>query len=232
MQVLAWLQRDLPSLPEGLNGYSIHICVLPYQIYLLLHVLCLLLCEGSNQNLLDPVKMMSMQEDAKSRKISSEVMKHCLYESVLSPSKRRFSMRPGNYCDMTVSEYGDDPSDPHSYARMVQSLPVTPAQSQTVTPLHSPKSNRRFRAFFSCGMTPRNATPEEDEQSLEVEEDSWKGLPSLFKPRPRYIPASGRAVSTNLLDDMREDMEYVNNESMVVLDTPPRGHQYRPNAPS
>lgn len=185
---------------------------------------------GSSQNLLDPVKMMSMQEDAKSRKISSEVMKHCLYESVLSPSKRRFSMRPTEYCNMSVSEYGDDP-DPRSYARMVQSLPVTPAQSQTVTPLHSPRTSRRFRAFFSCGLSPRNANPEEDDCSFEVEEDSWKGLPSLFRPRPRYIPASGvRPVSTNL-DDMKEDaMEYVNSDSPMVLDAPPRVHQYRSNA--
>lgn len=183
---------------------------------------------GSSQNLLDPVKMMSMQEDAKSRKISSEVMKHCLYESVLLPSRRRLSMRPADYGNMTASEYGDD-QDLRSYARMVQSLPVTPAQSQTVTPLHSPRTSRRFRAFFSCGMTPRNATPEEDEHSLEVEEDSWKGLPSLFRPRPRYIPASGRPMSTDL-DAMQEDMECVNSESPMVLDAPPFGHKYRSNA--
>jgi len=186
---------------------------------------------------MDPAKLMSMQEDAHSRKISSEVMKQCLYESVIaSPYRRqrRMSMRPNDYRGLSSSTYsgaGDGDTGMMSYSRMVQSMPVTPAQSQTVTPAVSPTTLKRFRAFTS-----RCATPDEgNDRSLEVAEDSWKGLASLFKPCPRYISAS-RGVANKaqgldtLFDDMcePESME-LSTESVIKLDAPPRrGHHYRP----
>lgn len=167
---------------------------------------------------------MSMQEDARSRRISSEVMKHCLYESVISPYRRRLSMRP----DYRFAQ---------PYSRMmVQSMPVTPAQSQAVTPLHSPTGIKRFRAFLSHRTTPRNSTPngEEDEEtveeSLEVDDDSWKGLASLFRPQPRYIPAVGACISKMEDDEDSEAMELACSDGVITLDPPPRGHQYRSNS--
>jgi hypothetical protein len=150
---------------------------------------------GSSQNLLDPSRMMSMQEDAKSRRISSEVMKHRLYESVLtSPRRRRFSGYYGTGGDCTPT------SSFQGYARMVQSLPVTPAHSQNVTPAHSPKSKKSFNfGFMSQGVTPTDPTPEEEE--MEVDADN-QGLANIFKPRPRFIAASKEDVNS---EDMTVD---------------------------
>ena len=77
-----------------------------------------------------------MQEDARSHRISAEVMKQRLYESVItSPRRRRQSIsRIGN---------GDHQDEIQLFARgarMAQSLPVTPAvtpgTSQNTSPLH------------------------------------------------------------------------------------------------
>ena len=91
---------------------------------------------------------------------------------------------------------------------MAMSMPVTPAHSQNVTPQHSPTSNKRFTwGWFSRGTTPRTGTtPTDEEGIMEVEEDSWKGLASLFKPQPKYIPAGrwSRAVET---EDQEMDIE-------------------------
>lgn len=142
--------------------------------------------------------MMNMQEDAKSRRISSEVMKHRLYESVLtSPRRRRFSGYYGTGGECTPTSF-------QGYARMVQSLPVTPAHSQNVTPAHSPTSKKSFNyGFMSQGATPTDPTP--DEEEMEVEED--QGIASIFRPRPRFIAAShskedAQSESAMNIDDM------------------------------
>jgi hypothetical protein len=196
---------------------------------------------GSSQNLLDPVKLMSMQEDAKSRRISAEVMKHSLYASVISssPYHRRQSMYHGDYRrGRPPSMHGDmnvDNAATPVMSRFVQSLPVSPAQSHDTTPAHSPTALRQFRMFLSHTTTPRNMTPDglDDGSSttLDVEEDSWKGLASLFKPRPRYIPATPTAAMSESLD---ESMELSFDSSPpLTLSNPPKGHQYRqsPDSP-
>lgn len=186
---------------------------------------------------------MNMQEDARSRRISSEIMKHRLYESVIaSPRRRRLSVR-ADYMGMRGSESEMEMSNLSYTSRMVQSLPVTPAHSQNVTPVQSPTSSRRF--FF--GFFSRGTTPEEDENCLRPsapdDADSWKGLASIFKPQPRCIPV----VRTPSVTDMREDSEDIENrlqdsseqnglygegkseqaEGGVMLRTPPRGRYNR-----
>jgi hypothetical protein len=146
---------------------------------------------GSSQNLLGSNKLLNMQEDARSRRISAEVMKHRLYESVIvSPRHRRLSMRADG--DL----HGDGAGGYNHPSRMAMSMPVTPAHSHNVTPQHSPTSSaRRFQwpGWFSRGTTPLAGTTPTDDQAdgsiMEVEEDSWKGLACLFKPQPKYVPA-------------------------------------------
>lgn len=101
------------------------------------------------------MKLMSMREDAKSRFISSQVMKRSLYESVVSPSnrlagKRRYSTlvpmkrRPQSYHDSRqegeLVESGNSsvccPKELTERWRDVQSLPVSPCQS--------PRASKRF----------------------------------------------------------------------------------------
>ena len=190
---------------------------------------------GSTQNLLDPAKMMSMQEDAHSRRISTEVMKNRLYESVVtSPRKRRFSMR----VDYGMSR--SDVVDPQAYARMVQSLPVSPAHSQSITPAHSPTSNSRYMfGFFSRGATPHCMTPEElveDEMSeMECEDAHWKGLACLFKPQPRYIP--GARYSHGFEENMECDEQQGRESPLlpppeypgILLKTVPRARKRAPS---
>ena len=153
--------------------------------------------------------MMSMQEDAKSKKISAEVMKNRLYESVVaSPRRRRMSAR-ADYLTPTRSESQDFSSFTEA-ARMVQSLPVTPAASQNVSPAQSPTSSRRFFGYFSRGATPHVRTPEEihEDHWAEVQEDSWKGLASLFKPQPRYVSAASKySPKLEYSAEMEEEIE-------------------------
>ena len=88
--------------------------------------------------------MMSMQEDAKCKKMSAEVMKNRLYESVVaSPRRRRMSARADYMTTPTRSESQDFTSF-SEVARMVQSLPVTPAASQNVSPARSQTQNIRI----------------------------------------------------------------------------------------
>lgn len=141
---------------------------------------------GSTQNLIDPVKLLTMQDDAKCRRISSEVMKRCLYRQDV-PGRRRA------YSRMYSSTRGStDAGSSSSYARMFQSLPPTPAQSLVVTPAHSPTNVRsNFYSFLSRGATPRAMTPETEEDAEEDAEEmeASAGLASVLRPVPRYVCA-------------------------------------------
>jgi len=172
---------------------------------------------GSTQDLLDPVKLFTMQDDARSHRISSEVLKRCLYSSVISssPYRRRQSAQTSEYrrgCrpPSMHSEVSPEPNygSAPAASRWVQSLPVSPAQSHVTSPIHSPTNLHRFDTFMSRGATPRNSTPDDMEcgstSTLDVEEDSWKGLPSLFKPRPRYIPGAPMRGMSESLDETVE----------------------------
>ena len=171
---------------------------------------------GSTQNLLDPVKLFSMQDDARSHRISSEVLKRCLYSSVISssPYRRRQSVQTGDYRrSRPPSMHSDAPSNPSRgslpvTSRWAQSLPVSPAQSHVTSPIHSPTNLHHLNPFMSYGATPRNSTPDSMDggstTTLDVEEDSWKGLPSLFKPRPRYIPGAPMRGMAESLDESME----------------------------
>lgn len=182
---------------------------------------------GSTQDLLDPVKMFAMQDDAQSHRISSEVLKRCLYSSVISssPYRRRQSVQTADYRrSRPPSMHSDASSEPHHSSvsvssRWAQSLPVSPAQSHVTSPIHSPTNLHHFSTFMSRGTTPRNSTPDGTEygstSTLDVEEDSWKGLPSLFKPRPRYIPG---APIHGMAESLDESMEMSFDNSQLVMD--------------
>jgi len=180
---------------------------------------------GSTQDLLDPVKLFAMQDDARSHRISSEVLKRCLYSSVISssPYRRRQSVQTHDYRrSRPPSMHGDASSEPSRNSvpvssRWVQSLPVSPAQSHVTSPIHSPTTLRHFSACVSRGTTPRNSSPDGTEygstSTLDVEEDSWKGLPSLFKPRPRYIPG---APVRGMAESLDESMELSFDSSRIT----------------
>jgi len=170
---------------------------------------------GSTQNLLDPVKMFAMQDDARSHRISSEVLKRCLYSSVLSssPYRRRQSVHTGDYrrAGRPPSMHADSDSSRGSLpvaSRWAQSLPVSPAQSHFTSPIHSPVNLHHYDAFMSQSASPRHSTSDSMEcgstSALDVEEDSWKGLPSLFRPRPRYIPGAPVRGMAESLDESME----------------------------
>ena len=143
--------------------------------------------------------MLSLQEDARSRKISAEIMKHGLYKSVAGPCRRRIHSSRMSYSS-TWSQ--SDPMTEESRFRMYQSLPATPMQSVEGTPAHSPTSSRRFPfGFLSRGTTPRNTSPVPIGEDG-VQEQDCQGLASIFKPQPRYIRANVRSKSN--LDDWGE----------------------------
>ena len=175
---------------------------------------------------------MSMQEDARSRRISSEVMKHRLYESVVtSPRRRRVSVHAGYYGGQIVNDMMTS-SQGYSKAFMIQSLPVTPAHSQHPSPEGSPTMLRKFTyGYFSRGATPRERTPSEEDMCVDTdipEEDSWKGLASMFKPQPRCIPAVDSSCHSYVCS---VDEEMANGAAKgggmavdggLVLEAPPR----------
>jgi len=171
-----------------------------------------------------------MQDDARSHRISSEVLKRCLYSSVISssPYRRRQSDhrragRPPSMHGDAASYYEPIRSSMPAPSRWAQSLPVSPAQSHVTSPIHSPTN--LHHTFMSRGATPRNSTPDcmdyGSTSTLDVEEDSWKGLPSLFKPRPRYIPGAPMHGMSESLDETVE-MSYDNSraacEGVVMCD--------------
>lgn len=170
--------------------------------------------------------MMSLQEDARSRKISSEVMKRCLYKSVTAPCRRRIMNRMS--CSGTTSG--------NFYSRKMLSLPVTPMQSLRVTPSQSPTEDRRFfYGFLSHGPTPRSTTPvqmDEDEEDgryedndiFDDEERDCKGLASLFKPQPRYVVA--RVWSQQDCDELPESRGASVNQTPV--NSVQNSSRYRP----
>jgi len=130
-------------------------------------------CVGSTQNLLDATKLMSLQDDAQCRRISSEVMKRCLYKSDTACRRRALNRMYGS----------------SSRSRMVQSMPVTPAQSHPVSPAHSPTNmTGSLYAFLSRGATPRAVTPE-SEDGEEEDDNCDAGIASVLRPQPRYVRA-------------------------------------------
>lgn len=159
---------------------------------------------GSSWNLNTSAKM-SLLEDVKSHKISAEVMKQRLYESVLtSPSRRRHSTLQHSY-------YADSPQNFH----IVQSLPVTPAASKSTSPLSSPRSSRYF--------TKRT---EEDmciEEENGLEETRCTGLASVLRPEARFVPTTGKdGESKKIVEFERRLKNYPSNHdlSMSLTDGP------------
>lgn len=151
--------------------------------------------------------MMSMQEDAQSRKISSEIMKRCLYKSVAAPCRRRITNRMS--CNLTARDGASAAGT--FFSRKMLSLPITPMESQRVTPSHSPTEDRRFfYGFLSHGPTPRSTSPvpfdDEEIENAGTEDDDGdenrdcKGLASLFRPQPRCVMA--RVWSQQDCDDI------------------------------
>jgi len=174
-------------------------------------------------NLLDPVRLMSMQEDARLRKISTEVVKRSLYKSVTAPCRRRMMNRM-SYCgsssrrnDDSLSVSVNNGSSNKSYSRMFQSLPVTPLQSLAASPSHSPTGNKHFfYEFLSRGATPRCTTPEPEENDDVIEEygSDCKGLATLFRPQPRYVSAKDHTFAVdggalNHIDQNEESFDLV-----------------------
>ena len=147
--------------------------------------------------MLDSAKMMSLQDDAQSRRISSEVLRRCLYKSVAAPCKRRITNRK-SYCSPS-SSFIDSPGDIRErHKKLFMSVPVTPSQSLAVTPSHSPTENRSFFGFLSHSTTPRCVSPVCPEDD---EENSCKGLASIFQPQPRYVSANGNLNGQQQVND-------------------------------
>jgi len=70
---------------------------------------------------------------------------------------------------------------------MVQSMPVTPSQSHSVSPSRSPTNTTgRMYSFLSRGTTPRAVTPEAEE---EEDDRCDAGIASVLRPQPRYVRA-------------------------------------------
>jgi len=134
-------------------------------------IFCLCLLLGCTQQLLDSTRMLSMQEDAYCHRISSEVMKHCLYKPA-APCRRRISSR---------LRHANQP------ARAVLSLPVTPGYSSATTPALSPTSSISCTAF-SCSVTPRASSPE-------TQDIDNHGLANVLTPVSRYVRASCSEVT-------------------------------------
>jgi len=163
-----------------------------------------------------------MQEDARSRKISTEVIKRSLYKSVTAPCRRRMMNRM-SYCSTSSRLLDDSMSQSQpatslsSQARMFQSLPVTPAQSLAVTPAHSPTGNKTFfYGFLSRGTTPRCTTPEPRPEELfaeqEIDEQDCRGLATLFRPHPRYVSASEDSAVGVAFVGLSSDLEMRSKE--------------------
>ena len=134
----------------------------------------------TNPGFLEPNQLMSLQEDAKSRIISSEVLKRHLHESVITASNRpmRLSVSSCQYNSNLL---------PCRHC-VTQSVPVTPMHnSQEVSPSATPTPSghrQKYYRFFSRGTTPKCTTPIEENGYLVEEESPSVGLASLFDQQP------------------------------------------------
>lgn len=144
---------------------------------------------------------MSMQEDARARRISSEIMKHRLYESVVTATRPRC-------LSVGQPDYNYYPFLPYSFS--THSMPVTPFRgshetSPASTPCGSSSVHGLFR-FYSRGTTPNCTTPVE--QNCPLEECSSVGLASLFGRYPRQGSVSRCHISEGP-EMEEEDMKMV-----------------------
>jgi len=117
-----------------------------------------------------------MQEDAYCRRISAEVMRHCLY-------------KPAGLCQRRILKRARNTSQ-QTACPVMQSLPVTPGDSNFTTPVLSPATSYSCFSLFSCSTTPRAVSPETPNNSDE-------GLASVLTPRPRYVHASCSELCNN-----------------------------------
>lgn len=173
---------------------------------------------GSTQNLLSPSNVLNLQEDAKYKRISSEVMKHRLYESVVHSSRRRrFSTR-----SPTSSSSSNDVM---AFVRTMRSMPVSPSHSGAVSPTEpsSMTSSRRmpFRMFLSRGATPRALSPEREESGGE-DDTACLGLASVLRPVPRVIRANKNdRMTMSMSDDITESFSiYVPSRNEMYKSMP------------
>lgn len=179
---------------------------------------------GSTQSLLDPLKMMSLQDDAKDRRITAEIMKRHLYESVVTAKRpRHLSVRTdrGGFYGSSWSLAGEsDVSLPCGL--MTQSMPVTPSHgSADISPARTPTGTNGgrsrlsyFRLHSRRGTTSGACSSHLAENGyLEEEEESCMGLISIFNPQPRYVAVqrshSGR--NSTQADDGKASTPLANN---------------------
>lgn len=152
-------------------------------------------CLAGPNAVLDPMQLMSMQEDAYARKISTEVMRRSLHNSITTPCRRRYNRSRKPSSGMTGAGRGHAP-------RYFQSLPVTPARpSPSSSPTRNLDGSREVLPFVD----------------LQVEEDSWRGLASLFKPKPRYIGAC-YGSKTALCGENDENLDSTNVVDLQRVD--------------
>ena len=134
------------------------------------------------QNILEPAAKITMQEESRNHKISSEVMKANLYKSVTQPHVCSYKFQISN----TWPNNTKSVNIPSSwFQKYYQSLPSTPLVSGRTTPITSPNQNHSFR-FLSRGTTPRCASP----NRIDKKDGSFKGLASVLRPHPRFIKAN------------------------------------------
>lgn len=165
-----------------------------------------LLSDGSTG--LDPAKMMSMQEDARARRISSEIMKHRLYENVITTTRPRcLSVGP--------PDYNYYPFLPYSFS--THSMPVTPFRgSHETSPASTPSGSTNthgFFRFYSRGTTPKCTTPVEENCTLE--ESSSTGLASLFGRYPRQGSVSRCHISEGPEMEEEETKAVISSDNRV-----------------
>jgi hypothetical protein len=131
-----------------------------------------------------------MQEDAHCRRITVEVMKRCLYKSVVPCRRRAINRLNSMTSSAAVVASGTGMS-----SRLAVSVPVTPIRSKVTSPVPSPTNS----CMFFGPMT---------ELAVAADADfSDRGLTSLFRPRPRILRASCSQLDSidrdddSLLDD-------------------------------
>ena len=180
---------------------------------------------GSSQNLLDSTQMMSMQEEARSRKLSSEVMKNRLYESVLTSPQRKRSQRTAMHASvMNHDIYSDEVTEMYMHTtRMAMSMPVTPATSNRTTPCTSPTMKRRN---FIFSIFSRSQTMDFSDDMSDIcddnDDNNVRGIATIFSPQPKCIPAKKWAprVESEKTDDASSSSPVEEEAKLVLQDVP------------
>lgn len=164
---------------------------------------------NSSTKALDPMQLMTLQDDANCRRISTEVIRQSLHRNVTPVGARRrlpphrSRRHPHSILGARWSRFSEANTPNHIFSPYLQSCPITPAAYSIANSREASPTRSVINA-------------ENQENEYDGFEDETRGLAALLKPKPRYLAACTGSRTTlcgldfeaevqREFDDLREE---------------------------